>query len=82
VTLPNVVLGKQVMRVGHGLELQRIARIVSEKHGPLLARLTCTSHADVVIGEGAAVYWTEEFAISLWLNYLLGNTSGEQFERC
>lgn len=40
--LPNVILSKEVIWVGHGLELQRIARVISEKHGPLLARFTCT----------------------------------------
>ena len=39
--LPNVIFSEEVIWVGHGLELQRIARVISEKHGPLLARLTC-----------------------------------------
>ena len=35
----HMVLGKEVLRIGHGLELQGISTRVLEEHRPLLARL-------------------------------------------
>lgn len=44
VELVHVVLGKQVVRVGHGLKLEVVPGGILEKHGPLLPRLPLSEH--------------------------------------
>lgn len=50
-----MVLCKQVIWVGHGLEFQGIAAGILEEHGPLLAWLTCKAS---IIGSALLMPYT------------------------
>lgn len=59
--LGHIILGKQVFRRCHGLELKSIAAWIFEEHCPLFTRLTC-----IVISHGKPIYNRHVYGRYVW----------------